>query len=70
MGYHDKPFCFHYNTPIDADVCDDCCETFLVKRGCQCGKHTGEDHERFDALLDQIRGREIRERETRRKRKE
>jgi hypothetical protein len=66
MGYHDKPFCFHCNTSIDADMCDDC-GIFVVKRVCECGKHKGEDHERSDArieaLLDQMRGRAIRERE-------
>jgi hypothetical protein len=45
-------------------MCDDCGKTFFVKHGCGCGKHTGEDNERIEALLDQMRGREIRERET------
>jgi hypothetical protein len=67
MGYHDKPFCFHCNASVDADCCDDCGDVFMVKRGCRCGKHKSEDHEqteaRFQALLDQMRGQAIRERE-------
>jgi hypothetical protein len=64
IGYHAKPFCFHCNSSIDAGMCDDCGKTFFVKHGCGCGKHTGEDNERIQALLDQMRGRAIRERET------
>lgn len=63
MGYHNKPVCFHCNTAIDAAGCDDCGEIFLLKRGCGCGTHKGEDDGRITAVLDQIRGASIRKRE-------
>lgn len=63
MGYHDKPFCFHCNTTIDAAGCEDCGEVFLMKQGCGCGTHKGEDDGRITALLDQMRGASIRKRE-------
>jgi hypothetical protein len=63
MGYHDDPVCFHCNTTIDAAGCEDCGEIFLVKRGCGCGTHKGEDEGRITALLDQMRGESIRKRE-------
>jgi hypothetical protein len=63
IGYHDKPICFHCNTTIDAADCEECGETFHMKRGCGCSKHKGEDDGRITALLDQMRGAAIRERE-------
>lgn len=36
IGWHDKPFCFDCNTTIDADECEHCGRTFLVKSGCDC----------------------------------
>lgn len=70
IEWHDKPFCFHCNTTIDASVCDDCGETFLIKRGCGCGKHKGEEDGKVQAILDQMRGQEMREREERAKGKQ
>jgi hypothetical protein len=61
IGYHEKPFCFHCNTSINADSCDECGDVFLVPRGCSCGTHKAEDDGRIDAILDQMRGRAIRE---------
>ena len=63
IDFHDKPVCFHCNTSIDAASCEDCGEVFLVKRGCGCGTHKGEDDGRITALLDQMRGEAIRKRE-------
>ena len=60
MGYHDKPVCFHCNTTVDADCCDDCGEVFIVGESCGCGKHTKPDDGRIQALLDQWRGEAIR----------
>jgi len=34
IGYHDKPFCFHCNTSVDAAECGDCGRTYLVSEGC------------------------------------
>lgn len=34
MGHHEKPFCFHCNTSIDATECDNCGRTYLVSGGC------------------------------------
>lgn len=34
IGYHDKPFCFHCNTSVDAVECDDCGRTYLASEGC------------------------------------
>ncbi len=34
IGYHDKPFCFHCNTTIDAEECEDCGITYFTKDGC------------------------------------
>lgn len=34
IGYHDKPFCFHCNTSVDAAECEDCGRTYLVSEGC------------------------------------
>jgi hypothetical protein len=34
MGYHDKPFCFHCNTSVDAANCEDCGQTYLASKGC------------------------------------
>jgi hypothetical protein len=60
MGYHDKPVCFHCNTTVDADCCDDCGEVFIVGESCGCGKHTKPDDGRIQGLLDQWRGEAIR----------
>ena len=65
IGYHVDAFCFHCNTTIHASNCEDCGETFLVKRGCNCGAHKGEDDGRIQAILDQMRGQSMREREER-----
>ena len=43
MGYHDKSVCFHCNTSVDADCCEDCGEVFIVGESCGCGKHKKED---------------------------
>jgi hypothetical protein len=42
VGYKDKPFCFHCNTTIEGDVCEECGFTFLVKDGCYCGQHKAQ----------------------------
>lgn len=34
IGYHDRPFCFHCNTSIDAAVCENCGCTYLASEGC------------------------------------
>lgn len=34
IGYHDKPFCFHCNTSIDAAECDNCGRTYLASEDC------------------------------------
>lgn len=34
IGYHDKPFCFHCNTTVDAAACEDCGRSYLVRDGC------------------------------------
>lgn len=34
IGHHDKPFCFHCNTTIEAAECDDCGRTYLASKGC------------------------------------
>jgi len=47
IGYHDKPFCFHCNTTIDAADCPECGRTFLVDEGCGCGY--GEQPQGTDA---------------------
>jgi hypothetical protein len=65
IGWHDKPVCFGCNTTIDADMCEDCGEIFLAKRGCGCGKHKGEDDGKFQAVLDQWRGESVRLQEER-----
>lgn len=37
MEYHDKPFCFHCNTSIEAAECEDCGRTYLTTDGeCSC----------------------------------
>jgi hypothetical protein len=69
MGYHDKPVCFHCNTAIDADCCEDCGEVFIVGESCGCGKHTKPDDGRMQAILDQWRGEAIRLKEERAKQK-
>jgi hypothetical protein len=63
IGWHDKPVCFCCNTTIDANVCGDCGQTFLIRQGCGCGTHKGEDDGRVQALLDQWRGEAIRKQE-------
>ncbi|WP_424363079.1 hypothetical protein [Methylocystis parvus] len=68
IGWHEKPFCFHCNTTVDASVCEECCATFVIDNGCGCGKYPGKDDGRIQALLDQMRGQAIREREARDKR--
>ena len=45
VGYHEKPFCFHCNTSIDGDVCEECGFTFLLKDGCYCGHHKAQRRE-------------------------
>jgi hypothetical protein len=40
MNYHDKPFCFHCNTTIEASECQDCGCTFLSSEGqCSCVRY-------------------------------
>jgi hypothetical protein len=39
VGYHDRPFCFHCNTSIDGNVCEECGFSFLLKDGCNCGHY-------------------------------
>lgn len=34
IGHHDKPFCFHCNTSVDAGECDRCGRSFLVGQPC------------------------------------
>lgn len=34
IGYHDKPFCFHCNTSLAAEECENCGTTYLVGKGC------------------------------------
>lgn len=34
IGYHDRPFCFHCNTSVDAAECENCGTTHLVSIGC------------------------------------
>lgn len=34
MGYHDRPFCFHCNTTVDAEECENCGTTHLSSVGC------------------------------------
>ena len=34
IGYHDKPFCFHCNTTVDAAECENCGTTHLSSVGC------------------------------------
>jgi hypothetical protein len=63
VGYHDKPICFHCNTTIDAAACEDCGDVFLRALGCGCGKHKSDNHDHITALLDQMRGAALRERE-------
>jgi hypothetical protein len=65
MGYHDKPICFHCNTDIDADCCEDCGEVFVVGESCRCGKHSKADDGGIQDLLDQMRGQRIRLQEER-----
>jgi hypothetical protein len=69
MGYHDTPFCFHCNASINAQDCEDCGEVFIVGDGCGCGTYKARDDGRITALLDQMRGQAIREREERAKEK-
>lgn len=60
-----KPFCFGCNMTIDAGLCEDCGETFIIRDGCGCGTHEGERNGRLQSNLDEMRGRAIREREER-----
>lgn len=34
MGYHNRPFCFHCNTTVDAEYCENCGTTHLSDKGC------------------------------------
>ena len=34
IGYHKKPFCFHCNTTVDAEQCENCGTTHLRRQGC------------------------------------
>jgi hypothetical protein len=34
IGYHEKPFCFHCNTSVDAEECENCGTTHLASEGC------------------------------------
>ena len=45
VGYHAKPFCFHCNTRIDGDTCEECGFSFLLKDGCCCGHHKPQKNE-------------------------
>lgn len=54
VGYHDKPFCFHCNTSIDGDTCEECGFSFMLVDGCQCGHHPPRrepDREVGDSIL-------------------
>jgi hypothetical protein len=43
IGYHEKPFCFHCNTSVDAEQCEKCGTTHLASEGCAwCGDHGDE----------------------------
>jgi len=42
VGYHEKPFCFHCNTSIEGNVCEDCGFSFLLMDGCKCGHHPSQ----------------------------
>ena len=37
IEHHDKPFCFHCNTSVDAELCEDCGRTYLSGSGCCSG---------------------------------
>ena len=38
IGYHKRPFCFHCNTTVDAEECENCGTTFLASQDCLwCG---------------------------------
>jgi hypothetical protein len=43
IGWHDKPFCFYCNSTINAEECEHCGRTFLVKNGCDCGAYEIEE---------------------------
>jgi hypothetical protein len=43
IGWHDVPFCFYCNSTIDADQCQNCGRTFLVKNGCDCDAYEIEE---------------------------
>ncbi len=34
IGYHERPFCFHCNTTVDAEVCDCCGRTYIAGNSC------------------------------------
>ncbi|BCY02056.1 hypothetical protein [Stutzerimonas stutzeri] len=34
IGYHEKPFCFHCNTSVDATECNDCGRVYIASEGC------------------------------------
>ena len=55
---------------IDAEMCDECGDIFIVGESCDCGKHTKPDDGKMQAILDQWRGEAIRLREERAKQNE
>ena len=42
IGYHDRPYCFHCNVPVDAAVCENCGRSYLFKDGC-CETEEAQD---------------------------
>lgn len=40
VGHHEKPFCFHCNTTVDAEVCEHCGRTYIT--GSPCCTVTGK----------------------------
>jgi hypothetical protein len=65
VGWHDKPVCFGCNMSIDAQMCEDCGDIFVVGDSCDCGKYSKPDDGRIQAILDQLRGESIRLQEER-----
>ena len=48
IGHHDTPFCFHCNTSIVAEQCENCGTTHLVAEGCRWCRNQLDDSETED----------------------
>jgi hypothetical protein len=40
VGYHERPFCFHCNTTIAGNACEECGFSFMLVDGRPCGHHS------------------------------